>query len=223
MKLFYLEQKTEPEIIGFYPQTRRTKNKGYHVDAYNSERKVSRDAFPEFNPRYGLELHPKSITTDVLDKSTLPFGYVVSERFKEILENHNLPPHRFYNIDVFGTSDTFYWFHSITNISKFIDFEKTEIEVFNVIKQVVLETIKGLTFEKIKKMKRETVLKRGIALRFKSIALNNDFPNYDIFQIDGAQYFTLISEKLKQKLEEENITGIGLKEYSKIKLGLKST
>lgn len=216
MKFFHLAETREIEQIGHYPQTMRTKNEGFHVDAFNSERRVLKNSFPEFQLNYGLDLHPSSNNTDILDRSTIPFGFVVSQKLKKILENFVLPPYRFYPIDVFGTTNKYYWFHNITNISEFIDFNNTEIEVFNVIKQVVLETIQPSSFEEIVKMKREYVLKRGITIRYKSIVLNNDFPNYDLFQIDGAQYFTLINEKLKARLEEENITGMDINEYSKI-------
>ena len=87
MKFYYLSESREIAQIGHYPQTMRTKNKGYHVDAVNSERRVLKDSFPEFNPSYGLDLHTNSKNTDVLDKSTLPFGYVISNRLKEILKN----------------------------------------------------------------------------------------------------------------------------------------
>ncbi|QWX85569.1 hypothetical protein H0I23_07995 [Cellulophaga sp. HaHaR_3_176] len=219
MRFFYLGETRELSIIGHYPQTMRTKNVGYNVDAFNSERKVKADIFPDFEPKYGLDLQMGANATDALDKSTLPYGFVVSEKLKKLLMNFMLPPHRFYKIDVYGTDRTYYWFHYITNIWNYIDFENTEIEVIHKFKFEVEEIKTFSSFEEIMTFKKS--LPRQNTIRFGSIKLRNNFPNYDLFEMTGPKYYTLISNKLKQRFEEEKITGIGLKEYTKIKLNQK--
>lgn len=217
MRYFYLGETRELSVIGHYPQTMRTKNEGYHVDAFNSERKIKADEFPDFEPNYGLDLQTGANATDVLDKSTLPYGFVVSERLKKLLMNFMLPPHRFYKIDVYGTNKRYYWFHYITSIWDYIDFENTEIEVIHKFKFIVEEIKKFTSFEDIMNFKKS--LPRQNTIRFGSIKLRDNFPNYDLFEMTGPKYYTLISNKLKQSLDKEKITGIGTQEHPKIELG----
>ncbi len=212
MKYYNIGRTNETEVIGFYPQT--TRAEGYNVDSiYN----ILPNVFPDHQPLYGLMLNPKSIDTDILDGGILEFGMVVSHKFKILLEKFNLPPNRFYSIDVFGTEKKYYWFHYITQIERFINFNATELELykrlppFEVEKKIYLSS-----YDDIVNLSRELVVTRGKSLRYSFIQLNKSFPNYDLFEITGAQCFTLISERLKNEIIKERITGIEFVEYEKI-------
>lgn len=221
MKYYYIEETRDIDVIGHYPQTMRTNENGYNVDADNSERKVLYDFFPNFEPNYGLDLHPKSVSTDVLDKSTLPFGFVVSQKLKDILHEFKLPPHRFYPVNVYGTNKRYYWFHQITGIWNYIDFDSTKIEVFHKFKFNVEEVKSFHSFNEIKEF--EKTLPRQNALRIGSIVLQENFPNYDLFDITWITWVTIISERLKQRLLEANISGFGIALYNKIQLSSKTS
>ncbi len=216
MKFYYLNLTEEIEEIGHYPQTERTKRKGYHVEAFNSERKVDPKVFPEFNPKYGLDLNQKSKETDFLDRATLDFGFVISEKIKDILAEFILPPHRFYPIDVFDSNYQYYWFHFISEMEKYIDFKNTEMEIFDVLEQKVLETKTLNSYDQFLSLNKELVLKVGKTLRYKKVVLKSSFPKYDLFEINGAQSLTLISENLKGSFEEKKVTGIEFLEYDKL-------
>lgn len=212
MKYFNIGQTSEIDVIGFYPQTKRAV--GYHVDSVNN---VMRNLFPDYQPLYGLELNPNSKATDVIDKGILNFGLVISQRFKTLLEAFNLPPHRFYPIDVLGTDIKYYWFHYISNMEKYIDFNKTELEIYNSLPPFeVQKRFVSESYEALIEICREIVSTRGRAIRYKLIQINGNFPCYDLFEIVGAQYFTLISGKLKEEIIKNNITGLELIEYSQI-------
>lgn len=130
MRYYSIGRINEISVIGHYPQTERTKKLGYHVDAFNSESKIESNEFPDFIPKYGLDLHPRSIETDVLDSGTLDFGLVVSQRLKTILESFKLPPNKFYPIDVYNSQNKYYWFHFISDMDKYSNFTKTEVDIY---------------------------------------------------------------------------------------------
>lgn len=218
MKYYSIGQSNEIEVIGHYPQTERTSQSGFHVDAFNSERNVKPNEFPEFEPNYGIDIHPNAIETDLLDKTVcLEFGMVVNEKLKLVLEEYNLPPHRFYSIETFNSSNQYFWFHYITDFDKYIDFENTIIERFNIFDLEVIEELKFENFADLTSQKKRSVLEIGKPLRYNTISLIKGFPDYDLFEVNGAQNFTLISQRLKDRLESEKITGFEYLEFNKIK------
>jgi len=217
MKYYNIESTNEIEIIGFYPQTTRTSKEGYHVDAFNSERNMRFDSFPNFEPNYALDLNPKAKETDFLSRGSLDFGFVVSNRLKEVLTKFKLPPHRFYPIQVYNSRNQYFWFHYIADIQNYICLNETEIEIFDIFNLKVLETLKFSSFEELRERKRKSIMEIGKPMRYKTITLNSDFPNYDLFEITGAQYFTLISSSLREELLQHRITGFEIVEYEKIK------
>lgn len=112
MKFYNIGRTNDVEAIGNYPQTELADI--YNVEAMDSYRRVPVESFPDFEPKYALTLSPNSKATDVLDGVSLNFGIVVSDNLKTLLEKFNLPPFRFYSIDVIGSNKKYFWFHYIT-------------------------------------------------------------------------------------------------------------
>lgn len=223
MKYYNIGLTDELKVIGHYPQTERSKMGGYPVDAFNSERKVERFEFPEFMPRFGIDLHLKGFATDLLDRtSALDFGLVVNEKLKYILEQFKLPPHRFYPIDVYNTDKKYYWFHYITDFEAYFIASDSEIEVFDNFDFSIIEVLKFTSYDELKEYAKEMVFNIDKSIRFKSIYMTSDFPRYDVLDIQGPQYLTLFSEELKQRLEKEKITGLEYSEYNKIHISLEN-
>jgi len=212
MKFYNIGLTNNLNVIGHYPQTVRIE--GYHVDFVNN---VKADYFPDYLPKYGLKLNSSSKPTDVIDRGILTFGFVISEKLKIILSKFKLPPHKFYSIEVAGSSSNYYWFHYISNMEKFINFEKSEIEVFETLPPFNVEETLSLSFDEILKLKSDLIMKRGRSLRYKVIQLNNSFPDYDLFEITGAQNITLISETLKKEFINNGITGFEISEFINLK------
>ena len=218
MTFYNVGHSNELEIIGYYPQTQRTKRLGYHVDDYNSERNVTPDLFPEFAPNYGLDLNPKSIATDVIDRGTLEFGIVISENLRKILHDYNLPPHKFYPIDVYNSNRNYYWFHYISNFRSFFDVKNSEVEIFDIFKQEIVDVVRFNSFEELNDFNRQLILQVGKTMRYRLIKLRPSFPKYDLFEIKGAQHFTVISDRLKNELERQSITGLEYMKYNMIEI-----
>ena len=55
---------------------------------------------------------------------------------------------------------------------------------------------------------KKSIMDIGKPLRYKKISVKSNFPDYDLSEINGAQYFTVISEKLKRRLDSENVVGL---------------
>lgn len=221
MKYYNIGRTNEIEVIGFYPQATRTSKTGYHIDAFNSEKNVKSDNFPDFEPNYALDLNPKAKETDFLDSGSLNFGFVVSEKLKELLTGFNLPPHRFYPIHVYDSHNDYFWFHFITGIKNYLCLKETEVEIFDIFSFKILDTLRFGSFDELMERKRKSILEIGKPMRYKTITLNSNFPKYDLFEVIGAQNFTLISSNLKERLQQEKITGYEIIEYENIKTSSK--
>lgn len=204
------------DIIGHYPQTKEVISSKYHINNINSAEKVNPNYFPDFEPKYGLEFFSKSIQTDVIDRGSLEFGFIVSEKLKTLLSNFNLPPYKFHSIDVYNAKSRYYWFQYITDFEYFFDAKNSEIEIFDIFKQEVIEVVKFNSFQELINYNRQLVLQIGKTLRYKLVKLKPNFPNFDFFEIKGTKNFTLITDSLKRELESHNITGLEYLEYNKV-------
>lgn len=218
MIYYNIGRTNELDVIGQYPQTKEVTSSKYHIDNIDSAVKVNPNYFPDFKPKYGLELLSKSIATDVIDKGSLEFGFIVSEKLKKLLSDFNLPPHKFHSIDVYNVNTQYYWFQFVTDFESFFDVENSEVEIFDIFKQEVTKVITFNSLQEIIELNRKLVLQIGKTMRYKSIRLKRDFPHFDLFEIKGAKNFTLITDTLKRELESQNITGLEYLRYDKINL-----
>lgn len=216
MIYYNIGRTNELDVIGQYPQTKEVTSSKYHIDNIDSAAKVNSNYLPDFKPKYGLELLPKSIATDVIDKGSLEFGFVVSEKLKRLLSDFNLPSHKFHSIDVYNVNTQYYWFQFLTNFESFFDVKNSEIEIFDIFKQEVIEVVTFNSLQEIIESNRKLVLQIGKTMRYKSIRLKRGFPQFDLFEVKGAKNFTLISETLKREFESQNITGLEYLKYDKV-------
>jgi hypothetical protein len=215
MTYFTLSASRDEKEIGFYPQT--TLAKDYNPTLDDSHRKVFWSKFPNFNPVYNLELNANAIRTDYLDAIDITTGFVISPRFKAILETCHLPPHRFYPIKVEhkGMTLDYFWFHHIADIYRHIDLMASSVTIFHKFNFKIIENLKIESLEKVKKLKSSLPFDQG--MRFNEIVLKRDFPDYDVFDLTDIQFVSLISERLLDKLQSAKLTGYQAKSYEIIK------
>jgi hypothetical protein len=215
MTYFTLSASRDEKEIGFYPQT--TLAKDYNPTLDDSHRKVFWSKFPNFNPVYNLELNANAIRTDYLDAIDITTGFVISPRFKAILETCHLPPHCFYPIKVEhkGMTLDYFWFHHIADIYRHIDLMASSVTIFHKFNFKIIENLKIESLEKVKKLKSSLPFDQG--MRFNEIVLKRDFPDYDVFDLTDIQFVSLISERLLDKLQSAKLTGYQAKSYEIIK------
>jgi hypothetical protein len=121
------------EVIGpEYPQI-QTADGTVHRDAPDSFYKVYANVFPDFIPNLNyLVLHKDAISTDVLSAAMISSGFIVSEKMKNILSQHKLPPHKFYPAIV-EHNGTFYqnysWFFYVCDVLDYINYQQTDFYI----------------------------------------------------------------------------------------------
>ena len=215
MTYFTLSASRDEKEIGFYPQT--TLAKDYNPTLDDSHRKVFWSKFPNFNPVYNLELNANAIQTDYLDAIDITAGFVISPRFKAVLETCHLPPHRFYpiNVEHKGMALDYFWFHHIADIYQHIDLVASSVTIFHKFNFKIIENLKIESLEQVKKLKSSLHFDKG--MRFNEIVLKKDFPDYDVFDLTDIQFVSLISERLLNKLQSAKLTGYQAKSYEIIK------
>lgn len=194
--------------VGHHPQTELKIGRHYEVE-YN--------VFPNFTPTMELELHKKSLITNYLNSFAISFGMIVDKDFKGILNKFNLPPCTFYPIKVYHKGELldYYWFHYISDVSKYIDVKKSSAQIFKKFK-VKIESIVNIVdlgniddYEKSLPRQKELILDK--------VFFNKDFPNYDVFDIRKVGYSGhLISEPLLNALQKAGMTGFTAMPYDKI-------
>ena len=143
--------------------------------------------------KYGIRIHETKNAPNLMFLKKLPFGYVVSNKLKNILKKHQLPAYQFYPIPVLKDEQIiqYYWLHWMLDFWNYVDTEKSQLQKQH--------------------ENQEVFLKKGIS--FKTLVLKKDFPKYDIFNIDNSEKEIYFSERLVKKIEKTKLSEIIIKEH----------
>ncbi|WP_299246095.1 DUF1629 domain-containing protein [uncultured Aquimarina sp.] len=217
--MYYLIGRSDDlKIIGHDPQT--TLKKGYNP-RINGLYQVKHYEFPNFLPELKLELHKDAIPTDYL-YSMVGFGMMtVSEKMKEVLQNHLLPKHHFYPIEVFHKKKTlkYFWLHFIVDdFWNLLDKENSFGEIIDSKTWAVKRKVSIESKEQIRKIMYPEEFLVNELLTVGQVTMRKELPKYDLYQMGCINYTSLISEKLKNALLENGITGFEIKPYDKFKV-----
>ncbi len=215
MKYYSIGSSDNLKVIGHYPQTEFKKD--FNHGTPNSYRNVHPREFPNFNPDLEITLHKNAIPTDYIEKVGPAFGIIINKIFKTVLEQFNLPPHRFYPIKVYHKAELleYYWFHYIIDIWEFVDIEKSSAQIFHKFKFEVQEIIPIPNLDSILDFKKS--LDRKLKLKINSLILKKNHPKYDAIETTKVEYSgVLLSENLVNTLNEAGLTGFETKPFDKI-------
>jgi hypothetical protein len=172
---------------------------------------------PNFEPVFGkLILHPNAQLTDFLSISLGEIGgngFIISEKAKQLFSNFNLPIHRYYPLSIYKQGgeklgQNYFWLQIIDSIN-IIDYKQSRFFI-TVAKPPIIEKI-FLSTQNHQELINECAKLRGLrAIGFEKLVLNDNYREnpLDIFFIPKGTIYGIISERLKNKLEEENITGL---------------
>jgi hypothetical protein len=173
---------------------------------------------PEFGlDLIGLPMHKASKHTDLIYVSSLLHGYVVSSKFRELLEQFKLPNHHFYNVtfyqpnkktgDINEVSGYWYFYFEKETGENTIDFVNSEFDRSFHTKYLNLKDadLPVGSFEDY-----QNIYKNGYSsLGAKKLIFNNNFDtNLDFW---GFRFLTVkdyISLKLLKAIENKKITGV---------------
>ncbi len=133
-KYYFINHSTDLKIIGHYPQVEHISHECHlSLSTPYSLKNLVSWKFPDKEPMLDyLILHKKAKLTDVLSFGMISAqGFLVSERFKEILEQLHLMPHKFYpaKIEYKGTLFNYCFLHLVSSSYDIIDFQKSKFYV----------------------------------------------------------------------------------------------
>jgi hypothetical protein len=208
MLYFKLLISDDIEIIGNYPQTEFSK--GYNPNNPNGHWNVKHNSFPNFQPNYELDFTKNAIPTDLIDAASCSHGLVISKKFKEILEEFNLPPSKFYPLNVKYKNENlpYYWFHFIIDdIWSSLDLEKSTIKITHNSNHSNFVIQPAISKEFLIKLDNYYASIIDYNFSYDKLCFNENFQNFDILNIDKLHYDALISSKLKKRIEAANLTG----------------
>jgi len=140
---------------------------------------------------------------------------VVSKRFKEILESFEIGDHQFYSASVlFKEKKHPYFVLQIFRnyYKKFIDFERTIFNNMNFSRKLKNQELKTNSFSSIEDAKAFAKENWGsiINWNYERIVMKPEFRNVDL--ITFYKFGDLVSERLKNAIEKEGLTGIQFEE-----------
>ena len=175
----------------------------YLTPMYRGENKVEPDIIADYHAWVGKE--PRR-------------GYFrpVSKKLKELLSNFNLGEHRFYPAQVLlkGDLHPYYVFHLLYNsFTEYIDFSETVFNNLNSFKKLDAGKLERMKFDSFEEMQAYSDLNWNYNWNYDRLVLKSNFRELDycyMLNIDGD----LISERLKEKIEQDGITGIKIEQLS---------
>lgn len=187
MKYYTINWDDNLKNVGYHPQTEIKRLN--EVSTLYNHYDVEYNSFPDFIPNLELELHKKAKQTDYLNAFSISFGMIINDKFKSILEDFNLPSHAFYPIKVHQEKSVFkyYWFHYIVDLWKYIDVQKSFLQVY---KKFEFEVEKVIPIPK--KPEEIEVIKSSLPrqkeLMIHKIIFKDTFPKYDVFNLPQLGY-----------------------------------
>jgi hypothetical protein len=222
MNFYFIEEAIRTEETGTqYPQIlKMSKQQDYDDD--NGVYVFSRNPLPDKSPdlKY-LILDNEAKLTDVLSAVMLRLnGFLVNDRFKDVIRNYKLPQHRYYEAYVLSQliEYKYYWLQMVVNYDmRCINFTKSNfiITTTSIIKNPPIP-VEIHSYEDYKE--KQSKLNSKQIIKVSKAILNDSFgkDTLDIFKIPELSMSWIISERLKDELVKKKITGIRIVEAGSV-------
>lgn len=209
MKFYIFKHSSGRDIGKKYPQVQETHlPKGKTVHDLNFIWNVEFCALPNFIPFLGeIRLIKGAKITDLISVSYVSNGYIISEELFSLLEAHQTGDS--INVPVTVNKDDlcfeYKWIHFANNQSQNIDFEQTEIVLKDTFGEI--ESVLVNTYEELVELRKKTSSLKKIETKNLTIKIE---PSIDCFYLKELSLGLIISERLGQKIIQENFDGISL-------------
>lgn len=208
MNLFKIQPSKDVREVGIFPQTAINSDyihPFYHV---KYEELHSSEVIGKLNFNSG------AIATDMIFSSAMTFGFIISSRFYEIIKLLKLPPFKVYPIVVNKDHQEhqYYWLHYYLNIRPYLNLDETTLTIFNSFNlEVIRKEVKLSEFGNIFDYQKSLPKNQGLRL---NKLVFDQIPNFDLFDINILFHLVpVISENLKEIIEESDLTGIQLDKF----------
>lgn len=217
-RVFYLDRTSDTKEIGpYYPQCKglikeyinTTQNSIMNFANYKG-RKV--DFIPNLD---GISIYKSTKLTDVISCALGPGNdLIISKRFFDLLKNFNTSPVQYFNCTIYKGEDKikYVWLHFIYELEKVVDYKRSLLTHPN---DSLSEDIKMVTdYEKYREF-YDTKDKYGL-VKAKKVVIKN--LNMDFLVIGQYNQKVYISEKLRDAIVRNKITGIDIREADDIEI-----
>jgi hypothetical protein len=187
--------------------------------AENAQANLSDDHFPDHIPLFSdLILTDDSKESDFIEDMGAigGTGYIVSNKIKDILAGFNLPPHRFYSLPYIRQANGkahkvmdyyFWWQILLEDVEGYIDYQQSEFKF----KEVFTDKTTAVKVNSPEELKNEAAnATPDRVFNYDKLYLNEKYLNksYDFFFFPYLSYHPFVTERLKEKFENDNVTGI---------------
>jgi hypothetical protein len=191
----------------------------YDYDSPHSEGNLSQFELPDYEPQFSdLILTKQSVLTDFVgDGGAIgSAGFIVSNRVKMILSDFKLGPHRFYPLRLVSLKEKkaieghYFWLQIvIVDYFDWIDYKNSKFVIRNRLKKTD-EDLEVNKAKDLKKLTDEFDIGSMRSIAFSKIVLNEKYEQnaYDLFYLFHVARPAIVSKKLKDRLNEEKITGL---------------
>ena len=211
MKYFLLKNATMRKEIGCFPQCEGVPD-GYNFGMYdksNSITNLNNDTFPDFDPEIIVQLDRKAKLTDVVSHTNFHCrGLFVNEKVKSILEQFNLPEHKFFEgILIYQDKKIpYYWFHLVKKDLQGINFAQSEFRTGFSPNNLDDEILQINTLEDFNNIIENNPKFVGGA----KIILEEEYQkfNLDLIYFPFIHFYIFISENVANLLIKEKVSGI---------------
>lgn len=214
MKYFAIESSLNEKLLGKIPQV---KEYIFHCDVENEPTFIDKFIFEkiEINPILSnVNLYSNAKQNDFIDTYGyvgFGFGYLISNKFKDILNQFNVYGIQYFETYIIQKNQKFdnYWQTNIYDFPfHFVDFEKTTFlfKDRDINKNVTSEVISFKSINDFKLFAKQ--IRYPQWLFFKDIFFTN-IMDLDFFTLRYSEsYKGIVSERLKNEIEKNEITGI---------------
>ncbi len=193
---------------------------------------LKNDNLPSKIPDIGsFVLYKSSKVTDFINGGFVSqYGLVISEKVKAILTKFNLGKHQFYPLKIKHNDlvyKNYFLFKTLSSADHFIDiketnFYKQRVMAFDAEDRMDVLFNNQSEIDDFIKENKKLDYDRRLGVYSKQIKINSNFPKLDFFYLKKFQNSAyssrpLISERLKNELEKNGITGVKFEKTKRIK------
>ncbi|SFF51956.1 hypothetical protein [Thermoflexibacter ruber] len=208
MKYYKMDYSLEDKEVGTMTDTQIKKFSQFWWDA------PSDDTFPEGTDAGVFEVNYRAKLTDALSPFESNRAFILSGKFKRLLDECNLATSRFYNASIIYRKqqfDDYYYMHIVWDFTKYLNYQHSKFEIwqrnFNSVKEgEILFSSKAdldAKWEEFRAIGKEPPYEMPF-IKYAKVVFNSDF-DLDLFPVWIDFY---ISEKLCELIEKNKITGI---------------
>ena len=201
-----------------FPQVQEM-GKGYDYDANNSVYELGKclRALPDFQPNLDhFVLNRNAKPSDLLSNSLInTTGFLLSNVFKDVLCQFNLPNHKYYSAKVYYKGkllDNYFWLQMVSDFTDYVDYINSTFFLYKNYSRDIGDieiSSKEDYIEKSKIVKNED---STLSVWAKKISFTKEFDKkLDLFSISRFNGNIFISKELSQSLLEKQLTGLEIR------------